>query len=85
MPIEQALAENPWLQVCERVAQRQGFFHWELDFAPVFAKAAASTSNSVTHPGCGPTADVTALLAEGDPWWGLTNKPSETLITVKRA
>ena len=27
---------TPGSTVCERIAERQGFFHWELDFAPVF-------------------------------------------------
>ena len=26
---------GPW---CAKSADREGFFHWELDFAPVFAK-----------------------------------------------
>jgi hypothetical protein len=24
----------PWLQTAVRIADEQGFFHWELDFAP---------------------------------------------------
>ena len=28
------LAAHPWLMVCERLADRYGFLHWELDFAP---------------------------------------------------
>ncbi|HEY5151295.1 MAG TPA: hypothetical protein VIJ23_16045 [Mycobacterium sp.] len=40
VPIKRALDQHAWLQVTERVAQRQGFFHWELDFAPVFAQVA---------------------------------------------
>ena len=38
-PIEEVLAAHPWLAVCERIADQQGFFHWELDFATVFARA----------------------------------------------
>ena len=30
--------QTPVAQVCERVAEQQGFFHWELDFATVFAR-----------------------------------------------
>ena len=34
-PIEEVLAAHPWLVVCERIAEQQGFFHWELDYATV--------------------------------------------------
>lgn len=36
--VDDVLGAHPWLGVCEQVAARQGFFHWELDFAPVFAR-----------------------------------------------
>ena len=32
-----------------------------------------------------PDTDVDALLAEGDPWWALTLKPSESLAAAKRS
>ncbi len=35
--IPQILERHPWLVACQRIAERQGFFHWELEFAPVFA------------------------------------------------
>src|SRR5699024_9130253 len=36
--VDDVLAKHPWLQVCEAVAQEQGFFHWGLDFAPALAR-----------------------------------------------
>lgn len=36
--VAQTLDKHPWLQVCRQVAREQGFFHWQLDFAPVFAR-----------------------------------------------
>ena len=83
--IEGALLQHPWLQVTERVAQRQGFFHWELDFAPVFARSGGFDLQLGNPPWVRPISDVDALLAEGDPWWALTNRPSENLIAAKRA
>ncbi len=82
--VEDALAEHPWLGVCEQVARRQGFFHWELDFAPVFARGGFSLQLG-NPPWVRPDVDVDALLAEGDPWWALAVKPSETLRAAKRA
>ena len=36
--VDEVLENHPWLKVCESVAEQQGFFHWELDFATVFAR-----------------------------------------------
>ncbi|NCT90972.1 class I SAM-dependent DNA methyltransferase [Cellulomonas sp. APG4] len=38
MPVGSVLEKHPWLRVCEAVAEQQGFFHWELEFATVFAR-----------------------------------------------
>lgn len=70
------LQEHPWLRVCQRVAERQGFFHWQLEFAPVFTRGGFDLQVG-NPPWVRPRGDVAALLAEGDPWWMLTNKPSE--------
>lgn len=82
--IDAVLAEHPWLEVCERVARHQGFFHWNLDFATVFARGGFDLQVG-NPPWVRPIADVEALLAEGDPWWKLAVKPSQTLIAQKRA
>jgi hypothetical protein len=83
-PIDVVRAEHPWLVVCERVARQQGFFHWNLDFAPVFARGGFDLQVG-NPPWVRPNVDVDALLAEGDPWWKLAVKPSQTLIAQKRA
>ncbi|WP_180536654.1 Eco57I restriction-modification methylase domain-containing protein [Micrococcus luteus] len=74
-PVEQVLQAHPWLRVCERVAQAQGFFHWELDFAAVFARGGFDLQVG-NPPWVRPTVDIEGLLAEGDPWWQLAHKPS---------
>ncbi len=75
-PVAEVLAAHSWLGVCERVAQQQGFFHWQLDFATVFARGGFDLQLG-NPPWVRPRGDVDALLAEGDPWWQLTDKPSE--------
>ncbi|MGY1709133.1 class I SAM-dependent DNA methyltransferase [Geodermatophilus sp. SYSU D00758] len=82
--VSAVLDKHPWLRVCEYVAAQQGFFHWELDFAAVFARGGFSLQVG-NPPWVRPRSDVDALLAEGDPWWQLAIKPSETLRAVKRA
>ena len=82
--VEQVLKRYPWLEVCEAVAEQQGFFHWELDFATVFARGRFDLQLG-NPPWVRPDTDVDALLAEGDPWWKLANRPSEAARQAKRA
>lgn len=82
-PIASVLHDHPWLTVCETVAGEQGFFHWELDFAPVFARGGFDLQVG-NPPWVRPRSDVDALMAEGDPWWQLELKPSESLRAIKR-
>lgn len=76
-PVDEALERYPWLRVCEKVAKEQGFFHWQLDFAPVFGRGGFDLQVG-NPPWVRPDSDVDALLAEGDPWWQLVDKPSES-------
>ena len=62
------------------VAEAQGFFHWELDFATVFARGGFNLQVG-NPPWVRPRTDVDSLLSEGDPWWTLSNKPS---VEVKK-
>lgn len=81
--VDAALAKHPWLRTCELIAAQQGFFHWPLDFAPVFARGGFDLQLG-NPPWVRPRSDVDALLAEADPWWALAVKPSESLRAVKR-
>ncbi|MFF2053291.1 class I SAM-dependent DNA methyltransferase [Leifsonia sp. NPDC058194] len=72
-PLEDVLASTPWLRAAERIARQYGFFHWELDFAPIFAKGGFDLQVG-NPPWVRPRSDVDALLAEGDPWWQLKAK-----------
>ena len=74
---------HPWLTVCEQIADRQGFFHWELDFAPVFARGGFDLQVG-NPPWVRPDSDVEALLAEGDPWWQLTVKATQEAKAGRR-
>ncbi|WP_329007668.1 class I SAM-dependent DNA methyltransferase [Micromonospora rifamycinica] len=82
--IDEILQKHPWLVVCERIAQRQGFFHWNLEFATVFAGGGFDLQVG-NPPWVRPDVDVAALLAEGDPWWQLALKPAQTKVAMKRA
>ena len=81
--VAKVLENHSWLKVCESVAQQQGFFHWELDFATVFARGGFDLQLG-NPPWVRPRTDMDVLLAEGDPWWQLTLKPSEEARKAKR-
>jgi len=81
--IDRVLAEHPWLAVCESVAERQGFFHWELDFAPVFA-AGGFDLQVGNPPWLAPRFEPGSILAEFDPWWQLIERAATAEIHRRR-
>jgi hypothetical protein len=70
---ELVLEQHPWLAVTDLVASRQGFFHWELDFAPVFARGGFDLQVG-NPPWVRPDFDEAAALAEFDVTWALEGK-----------
>lgn len=81
--IEKALDGFPWLGVAQSIAEQQGFFHWELDFAPVLASGGFDLQIG-NPPWVRPDWDEAAVLAEFDPWWQLADQPSEAAKKRKR-
>jgi hypothetical protein len=81
--VDEVLKKHTWLKVCASVAKQQGFFHWELDFATVFARGGFDLQVG-NPPWVRPQTEVDALLAEGDPWWQLALKPSEEARRAKQ-
>jgi len=81
--VRDVLDDHPWLRVCDEVAKEQGFFHWQLDFATVFGRGGFDLQVG-NPPWVRPTVDADALLADGDPWWQLALKPSETQRATRR-
>jgi len=82
--IGDAMEVFPWLTVAAAIANNQGFFHWELDFAPVFAKGGFDLQVG-NPPWVRPDWDESGVLAEFDPWWALTIKPREQIKRTKIA
>ncbi|CBH47730.1 class I SAM-dependent DNA methyltransferase [Rhodococcus hoagii] len=78
MTVGHASHQFPWLEVSQEIAEAQGFFHWELDFAPVFARGGFDLQVG-NPPWVRPDWDEAAVLAEFDPWWQLTDKPAEII------
>lgn len=80
---ERLAERHRWLAVCDRIAEEQGFFHWELEFASVFGSGGFDLQVG-NPPWVRPRSDEAALLAEHDAWWQLTEKPAQAVIRRKR-
>ncbi|MEV4380807.1 class I SAM-dependent DNA methyltransferase [Streptosporangium sp. NPDC049644] len=65
----------PWVQVVDDIAEQQGFFHWELQFAQVFDRGGFDLQVG-NPPWVRPDWNETAVLAERDPWFKLIDEPS---------
>ncbi|MGW4777642.1 class I SAM-dependent DNA methyltransferase [Streptomyces filamentosus] len=66
----------PWVGVAADVAKRQGFFHWELEFAQVFGGRGGFDLQVGNPPWVRPRWQEDLVLAELEPWFVLTEKPS---------
>jgi hypothetical protein len=66
----------PWMRVVRDIAEEQGFLHWELDFAGVFAGRSGGFDLQVGNPPwVRPDWKENPVLAEHEPWFMLTEKP----------
>ena len=81
--VDQLVKDTKWLKRCTEIAKEQRFFHWELDFAAAFDRGGFDLQVG-NPPWVRPRPDVAALLAEYDPWWMLTNKPSNAAKKQRR-
>ncbi|MFF0585871.1 hypothetical protein ACFYWD_07900 [Streptomyces sp. NPDC003781] len=90
-------ARFPWLDTVEDVAGSEdrddvgadggmGFFHWELQFAHVFAGEAGGFDVQVGNPPwVRPRWEEDVLLAEFEPWFVLQEKPAKAEKDRRRA
>ncbi|MET9882673.1 hypothetical protein ABZZ20_05825 [Streptomyces sp. NPDC006430] len=85
----------PWLDTIETLAgttEREiktedghGFFHWELHFAHVFRGEGGGFDLQVGNPPCvRPRWEENPLLAEYEPWFMLTEKPTQVERSRRR-
>ncbi|MGW4850520.1 class I SAM-dependent DNA methyltransferase [Streptomyces sp. NPDC004288] len=66
----------PWAGVVSDVAEQQGFFHWELEFAQVFGGRGGFDLQVGNPPWVRPRWQEDVVLAELEPWFVLTENPS---------
>jgi hypothetical protein len=65
----------PWLDTVETITANQGFFHWELRFASIFADGGFDLQVG-NPPWVRPRWEENLVLAEHDAWFELATKPS---------
>lgn len=81
--MDTVLENHPWLKVGQQVAAEQGFFHWDLDFAAVFAHGGFDLQVG-NPPWVRPTVDLDALYSESDAWFSLAHKPTQAEKNARR-
>jgi hypothetical protein len=69
-PVHRLGERFPWLDTIEKIAADQGFFHWELRFASVFAEGGFDLQVG-NPPWVRPEWDESGVLAELEPWFEL--------------
>ena len=75
---------HPWLATVQEITQKEGFFHWELDFAQVFTRGGFDLQVG-NPPWVRPTWKDNETLSEADPWFMLEPKIPEKTFVARRA
>ncbi|MEU9325634.1 class I SAM-dependent DNA methyltransferase [Streptomyces canus] len=75
----------PWAAVAGDVAEQQGFFHWELEFAQVFSSRGGFDLQVGNPPWVQPQWREDQVLAEREPWFTLSEKPSAADWRLRKA
>ncbi|MEU6931015.1 DNA methyltransferase [Streptomyces sp. NPDC046374] len=74
----------PWYETASRIARERGFFHWELDFAHVFADGGFDLMVG-NPPWVKQEWKESGVLAEFEPWFELAEKPSNEAWDERKA
>lgn len=73
----------PWAARSKDIATQQGFFHWELEYAQVFEGGGYELQVG-NPPWVRPTWQEDAVLAELEPWFKLSEKPSAAEWRIRK-
>ncbi|WP_372024378.1 Eco57I restriction-modification methylase domain-containing protein [Rhodococcus sp. NyZ502] len=82
-PVWQLVSKHKWLGTARGIANEQGFFHWELDFAHIF-RAGGFDLQVGNPPWVRPVWKDDVVLAERDPYFMLQDKISEKVFKTRR-
>jgi hypothetical protein len=74
-PVADVRADHPWLDEVARIREKEGFWHWELEFAPVFERGGFDLQ--VGNPPWAKLArSDTDVLIDADPRWEFYGIPT---------
>ncbi|MGW0650890.1 hypothetical protein ACWD4T_19115 [Streptomyces umbrinus] len=76
MDIDNPEDRFPWLRAVRDIADEQGFLHWELEFALIFAQGGGFDLQVGNPPWFRPRWQEHLILGEIEPWFVLTKNPS---------
>lgn len=82
-PVSEVIEAHPWLKLVIALAEREGFFHWELEFGNVF-KHGGFDLQVGNPPWVRPEWSELLTLAEVDPWFAITPRLGEKELSEKR-
>jgi hypothetical protein len=82
-PVWKLISENPWLGAARAIADEQGFFHWELDFAQVFKRGGFDLQVG-NPPWVRPVWKDDVTLSEFDPFFMLEENISDRVFSQRR-
>lgn len=74
---------HPWLATVREITEKEGFFHWELDFAQVFTRGGFDLQVG-NPPWVRPTWKDNETLSEADPWFMLEPRIPEKAFSARR-
>ncbi|WP_042280820.1 Eco57I restriction-modification methylase domain-containing protein [Nocardiopsis alba] len=74
----------PWLHEARKIAETQGFFHWELQFAHLFKGKGGFDIQVGNPPWVRPSWDEDSVIAEFDPWFKMAGKVSSEIKAERK-
>lgn len=82
-PMLQVTIEHPWLSMVREISDREGFFHWELDFAPIFVRGGFDLQLG-NPPWLKLEWEDDTTLAESDPFFCLNERIPDQVFRGRR-
>jgi hypothetical protein len=82
-PITRLLVNHPWLGTVREIADQEGFFHWELDFAHIFTRGGFDLQVG-NPPWVRPIWEDDTALAEYEPFFKLEKNIPENMFRQRR-
>ncbi|HEY9476285.1 MAG TPA: restriction endonuclease subunit M, partial [Mycobacteriales bacterium] len=81
--VNELVLAQPWLGVVREIAEREGFFHWDLDFGHIFRDGGFDLQIG-NPPWVRPTWQDNVTLAEHDPYFQLEEKIPQAVFRPRR-